>query len=81
MGDHQQAAVLAGLAEDVDVARFTGDSQYKEDTILGLAMDIQEERWQFVLSLATRYHLAPALLAVTHLQALLTDPAMDAIAR
>ena len=75
LGDHQQAAVLAGLAEHVDVARFTADSQYKEDTILGLAMDAEEERWQFVLTLVTRYHLAPALLAVTHLQALLTDPA------
>ena len=52
--DFQQGAQLSGLSGDVDVARFTSDPQYKEDTILGLAMFTEQENWQFTLSLANR---------------------------
>ena len=52
--DFQQGAQLSGLSGDVDVARFTSDPQYKEDTILGLAMFTEQENWIFTLSLANR---------------------------
>ena len=52
--DFQQGAQLSGLSGDVDVARFTSDPQYKEDTILGLALFTEQENWQFTLSLASR---------------------------
>ena len=52
--DFRQGAQLSGLSGDVDVARFTSDPQYKEDTILGLAMFTEQENWQFTLSLANR---------------------------
>ena len=52
--DYQQGAQLSCLSGDVDVARFTSDPQYKEDTILGLAMFTEKENWQFTLSLANR---------------------------
>jgi len=72
--DFQQGAQLSGLSGDVDVARFTSDPQYKEDTILGLAMFIEQENWQFTLSLANRYRVSLPLVAATHLEALLTSP-------
>ena len=52
--DYQQGAQLSCLSGDVDVARFTSDPQYKEDTILGLAMFTEKENWQFTISLANR---------------------------
>merc|ERR1719370_1935319 len=72
--DFQQGAQLSGLSGDVDVARFTSDPQYKEDTILGLAMFTEQENWQFTLSLANRYRVSLPLVAATHLEALLTSP-------
>lgn len=35
--DFTQAQILQGLGKGVDVQRFTADSQYKRETILGLA--------------------------------------------
>lgn len=35
--DFTQAQVLRGLGRGVDVQRFSNDSQYKKETILGLA--------------------------------------------
>ena len=52
--DHHQGNILSGLSGDVDVARFASDSEYKEDTILGLAMYTEEEKWTFTLALARR---------------------------
>ena len=52
--DHHQGNILSGLSGDVDVARFASDPVYKEDTILGLAMYTEEEKWTFTLALARR---------------------------
>ena len=52
--DHHQGNILSGLSGDVDVARFASDPEYKEDTILGLAMYTEEEKWTFTLALARR---------------------------
>ena len=66
--DHNQAGVLSQLSGDVDVARFSSDHQYKEDTILGLARFLEADNWEFTCSLANRYNLQSWLVAATHLE-------------
>merc|ERR1719336_2883900 len=57
--DFHQGNQLSGLAGagEVDVERFTSDQEYKEDTILGLAMFPDLDKWTLTLSLARRYGL------------------------
>ena len=66
---------LKGLdgAGHVDVDRFTSDHVYKEDTILGLAMFTEQDKWSLTLSLAKRYSLPLWPVYATHLQTLLTS--------
>ena len=73
--DFHQGNQLSGLAGagDVDVERFTSDLQYKEDTILGLAMFPDPDKWSLTLALARRYDLALWPVYATHLQTLLTS--------
>ena len=73
--DFHQGNQLSGLAGagEVDVERFTSDLQYKEDTILGLAMFPDLDKWSLTLALARRYDLALWPVHATHLQTLLTS--------
>ena len=73
--DFNQGNQLSGLAGagEVDVERFTSDIQYKEDTILGLAMFPDLDKWSLTLALARRYDLALWPVHATHLQTLLTS--------
>jgi len=71
--DFHQGNQLSGLAGQVDVERFTSDYQYKEDTILGLAMFSEHEKWELTLSLAKRYSLPLWVVCATHLETLLTS--------
>ena len=70
--DYHQGHQLSHLAGEVDVERFTRDQEYKEDTILGLAMLTETETWSLTLSLARRYSLPLWSVYATHLQTLLT---------
>jgi len=70
--DFHQGNQLSGLAGQVDVERFTSDYQYKEDTILGLAMFTEQEKWELTLSLAKRYALPLWVVCATHLETILT---------
>ena len=74
--DFHQGEILSSLSGDVDVARFARDPEYREDTILGLALFTEQEQWLTTLTLARRYTLCQALVASTHLEALLTDPGL-----
>ena len=73
--DFLQGNQLSGLAGagEVDVERFTSDLQYKEDTILGLAMFPDPDKWSLTLALARRYDLALWPVHATHLQTVLTS--------
>merc|ERR1719308_581730 len=71
--DFHQGNQLSGLAGQVDVERFTSDYQYKEDTILGLAMFPEQEKWELTLSLAKRYSLPLWVVCATHLETILTS--------
>ena len=67
-----QLSALTGAGE-VDVERFTSDLQYKEDTILGLAMFTEQDKWSLTLALARRYSLPLWPVHATHLQTVLTS--------
>ena len=69
--DFHQGNQLSGLAGQVDVERFTSDFQYKEDTILGLAMFTEQDKWDLTLSLAKRYSLPLWVVCATHLENIL----------
>ena len=71
--DYHQGKKLSDLAGEVDVERFTRDQEYKEDTILGLAMLTEADTWRLTLSLARRYSLPLWSVYATHLQTLLTS--------
>ena len=71
--DCLQGEQLSGLAGEVDVARFTADPQYKEDTILGLAMFPEQDKWELCVGLARRYGVEEWLVAATQLTTLLTS--------
>jgi len=71
--DYHQGNQLSGLAGQVDVERFTSDYQYKEDTILGLAMFTEKDKWSLTLSLAKRYSLPLWVVYATHLETILTS--------
>ena len=71
--DYHQGKKLSDLAGEVDVERFTTDQEYKEDTILGLAMLTESDTWRLTLSLARRYSLPLWSVHATHLQTLLTS--------
>jgi len=72
--DFHQGHQLSGLAGQVDVERFTSDYQYKEDTILGLAMFTEEDKWSLTLTLAKRYSLPLWVVYATHMETILTSP-------
>jgi len=72
--DFHQGNQLSGLAGQVDVERFTSDYQYKEDTILGLAMFTEQDKWDLTLTLAKRYALPLWVVSATHLETILTSP-------
>uniref|UniRef100_A0A803SNA9 NBAS subunit of NRZ tethering complex n=1 Tax=Anolis carolinensis TaxID=28377 RepID=A0A803SNA9_ANOCA len=71
--DFTQAQVLQGLGKGVDVQRFTADSQYKKETILGLAETLEENVYRIALSLAQRYNVPLWEVYMTHLEFLFSD--------
>ncbi|XP_038071968.1 neuroblastoma-amplified sequence-like, partial [Patiria miniata] len=73
LADFTQAEALQALGRGVDVARFTQDSDYKHETILGLAMTTEEEVYKLSISLAQRYQLPLWEVYMTHLEFVFSD--------
>nr|DBA25758.1 TPA: hypothetical protein GDO54_010108 [Pyxicephalus adspersus] len=71
--DFTQAQILQGLGKGVDVHRFSTDSQYKTETILGLAETMEENVYKISLSLAQRYQVPLWEVYMTHLEYLFSD--------
>uniref|UniRef100_UPI00398F3E93 NBAS subunit of NRZ tethering complex n=1 Tax=Pristiophorus japonicus TaxID=55135 RepID=UPI00398F3E93 len=75
--DFTQAQTLQGLGKGVDVQRFASDSQYKRETILGLAETLEENVYKISLSLAQRYSIPLWEVYMTHLEFLFTDSGLS----
>ncbi|XP_041043793.1 neuroblastoma-amplified sequence isoform X1 [Carcharodon carcharias] len=75
--DFTQAQTLQGLGKGVDVQRFATDSQYKRETILGLAETLEENVYKISLSLAQRYNVPLWEVYMTHLEFLFTDSGLS----
>nr|XP_006006206.1 PREDICTED: neuroblastoma-amplified sequence isoform X2 [Latimeria chalumnae] len=75
--DFTQAQTLQGLGKGVDVQRFAADSQYKRETILGLAETLEDHVYKISLSLAQRYSIALWEVYMTHLEFLFTDSGLS----
>ncbi|TNM95023.1 hypothetical protein fugu_017782 [Takifugu bimaculatus] len=71
--DFTQAQVLQGLGRGVDVHRFSTDSDYKKETILGLTETLDDSVYKIALSLAKRYSVPLWEVYMTHLEFLFTD--------
>ncbi|XP_075057514.1 NBAS subunit of NRZ tethering complex isoform X2 [Mixophyes fleayi] len=71
--DFTQVQILQGLGKGVDVQRFATDSQYKTETILGLAETLEENVYKISLSLAERYQVPLWEVYMTHLEYLFCD--------
>ncbi|KAJ7412687.1 Neuroblastoma-amplified sequence [Pitangus sulphuratus] len=77
--DFTQAQTLQGLGKGVDVQRFTADTQYKRETILGLAETLEENVYKIAVSLAQRYSVPLWEVYMTHLEFLFTDSGLSTV--
>ncbi|XP_022626095.1 neuroblastoma-amplified sequence isoform X1 [Seriola dumerili] len=75
--DFTQAQVLQGLGRGVDVQRFSSDSDYKKETILGLTETLDDSVYRIALSLAKRYSVPLWEVYMTHLEFLFTDSGLS----
>ncbi|XP_074650577.1 NBAS subunit of NRZ tethering complex-like [Tubulanus polymorphus] len=77
LSDFLQAQTLQKLGKGVDVARFTQDNEYKEETILGLVMTLDENVMKVAVSLAEKYELPLWDLYMTHLEFLFSESGLS----
>ncbi|XP_053565639.1 NBAS subunit of NRZ tethering complex isoform X2 [Bombina bombina] len=77
LADFTQAQILQGLAKGVDVQRFATDSQYKRETILGLAETLEDNVYTISLSLAQRYQVPLWEVYMIHLEYLFSDSGLS----
>ncbi|XP_036003420.1 neuroblastoma-amplified sequence isoform X2 [Fundulus heteroclitus] len=75
--DFTQAQVLQGLGRGVDVQRFSSDSEYKKETILGLTETLDDNVYRIALSLAKRYSVPLWEVYMTHLEFLFTESSLS----
>ncbi|XP_062293103.1 NBAS subunit of NRZ tethering complex isoform X1 [Scomber scombrus] len=75
--DFTQAQVLQGLGRGVDVQRFSSDSDYKKETILGLTETLDDNVYRISVSLAKRYSVPLWEVYMTHLEFLFTDSGLS----
>ncbi|XP_022807104.1 neuroblastoma-amplified sequence-like isoform X1 [Stylophora pistillata] len=73
MADFTQGQLLQSLGKGVDIGRFAQDPEYKRETILGLAMALEEEVFSTAMSLAERYDVSKWEMFMTHLESLFLD--------
>ncbi|KAM9317014.1 NBAS subunit of NRZ tethering complex [Gastrophryne carolinensis] len=77
--DYTQAQILQSLGKGVDVQRFSTDSQYKTETILGLAESLEENVYKISMSLAQRYQVPLWEVYMTHLEYLFSDSGLTTV--
>ncbi|XP_053405478.1 NBAS subunit of NRZ tethering complex-like [Mercenaria mercenaria] len=75
--DYRQAKILKKLDRGIDTERFTSDAEYKTETILGLAMTIEDSIYNISVSLAERYDIPQWQVYATHLEFLLCDSGLS----
>ncbi|XP_069188396.1 NBAS subunit of NRZ tethering complex-like isoform X2 [Procambarus clarkii] len=68
VADYVQGQALQRLGAGVNIDRFLSDSSYKEDTVLGLAMTLDNEVLDLALTLAKKYEVSLWQVYMTHLQ-------------
>ncbi|XP_077988543.1 NBAS subunit of NRZ tethering complex-like [Glandiceps talaboti] len=73
LADFMQGEMLRSLGRGVDVARFTRDNNYKQETIVGLAMTSENDVFEISVSLAKRYGLSLWEVYMTHLEYLFSE--------
>ncbi|XP_046551537.1 LOW QUALITY PROTEIN: neuroblastoma-amplified sequence-like [Haliotis rubra] len=71
--DYNQAVTLKKLGRGVDIVRFADDLEYKQETILGLAMSVDDDVYKIAVSLAERYDLSVWEVYMSHLEFVFTD--------
>jgi hypothetical protein len=69
--DFQQGQQLQALGCGVDVQRFAHDTQYQQDSILGLAMTVDVEKFFVAVRLGSRHGVPLGEVTARHLTALL----------
>lgn len=77
MADFVQGQLLHSLGKGVDIGRFAQDPEYKRETILGLAMTVEEEVFRTAMSLADRYEVSKWEMLMTHLECLFLDVSLS----
>ncbi|XP_041464544.1 neuroblastoma-amplified sequence-like [Lytechinus variegatus] len=80
LADLLQAQSLQALGRGVDVVRFTRDNEYKQETILGLAMSLEDDVYNLSVSLAQRYHLSMWEVLMAHLEFLFSESGLSTTA-
>ncbi|CAL4164619.1 unnamed protein product [Meganyctiphanes norvegica] len=66
--DFVQGQALQRLGAGVDIDRFLQDMSYKVDTVLGLAMTLNDEVLNLAITLAKKYQVSLWNVYMTHLQ-------------
>nr|CAD7425180.1 unnamed protein product [Timema monikensis] len=69
--DYLQGERLQALGCGVDLQRFTFDSEYQRDTILGLAMTEEDDKFQLAVELGSRHNVSASEIAARHVTSLL----------
>ncbi|XP_068083289.1 NBAS subunit of NRZ tethering complex [Anabrus simplex] len=70
LADYLQGEQLQASGCGVDLERFANDVQYRRDSILGLALTTDEDRFQLALSLGARHGMPVGQIAAVYVSAL-----------
>ncbi|XP_075536541.1 NBAS subunit of NRZ tethering complex-like [Dermacentor variabilis] len=71
--DLAQAELLKKQGGSIDVERFTEDSRYKAETILGMALTLDQEALEAAVSLGRRYDIPAWDIYICHLEFLFSE--------
>ncbi|XP_052794949.1 NBAS subunit of NRZ tethering complex-like [Mya arenaria] len=75
--DYRQAQILSRLSRGIDTGRFASDPEYKEETILGLAMSQEENIYEIAVSLAEKNNIPVWQVYAAQIEALFSEPGLD----
>eukprot|EP00794_Sanderia_malayensis_P009896 gene9896-10909_t len=78
LSDFMQAKTLEDLGKGVDVGRFMQDLEYKRETILGLAMTLEDDLLSTALSLAEKYEIEIWEVYCANIEFLFADSGLKA---
>lgn len=71
--DLAQAELLKKQGGSIDVERFTEDNRYKAETILGMALTLDQDALEAAISLARRYDIPAWDVYICHLEFLFSE--------